>query len=86
MDKHTKDKTAFQYIHRKAPSSVTPTFRYLQAHIVGRTLDIGMRVGKYLEKIPNLLEGTGISELNSSAKETRSILKNADFFLAWYFV
>lgn len=82
MDKHTKEKTAFQYIHRKAPSSVTPTFRYVQPYIVGRTLDIGMGVGKYLEKIPNLLEGTGISELNSSAKETKSNTKNADVFLA----
>lgn len=59
------DKTADFYLHRKAPCNVTPTFRYIQSHIVGKTLDIGTGTGEYLEKFPEGSIGVDVSSKNT---------------------
>jgi len=56
--------TASQYVHRKAPCRVTPTFRYVKPYIVGKTLDIGMGSGEYLEKFPEGSIGIDVSKEN----------------------
>ncbi len=58
------DKTASQYIDRKTPCTITPTFRYVKPYIVGKTLDIGIGTGEYLEKLPDGSIGVDVSEKN----------------------
>lgn len=60
------EKTADYYLDRKTPCSVTPTFRYVKPYIVGKTLDIGIGTGEYLEKFPEGSIGLDASERNTS--------------------
>ncbi len=71
MIKHNQ--TAFQYLHRKAPCRVTPTFRYVQPYIVGKTLDIGIGTGEYLEKFPEGSIGVDVSEENISIARSKGL-------------
>jgi SAM-dependent methyltransferase len=56
------DKTASYYLNRKTPCDMTPTFRYIQSHIVGKTLDIGTGKVEYLEKFPEGSRGVDVSK------------------------
>ncbi len=56
--------TSDLYSHRKTPCAITPTFRYVSPYIRGRTLDIGMATGEYLEMFPPGSVGLDISAEN----------------------
>lgn len=64
MYKSYNNKTAYQYIKRLAPCSITPTFRHIKPYIIGKTLDVGMGTGEYLEKFPEGSKGVDVSEEN----------------------
>ena len=58
------DLTAAQYFNLKTPCSVTPTFRYIQPYIKGKSLDIGTGTGEYLGKFPADSIGLDVSDEN----------------------
>jgi hypothetical protein len=53
-------KTVSYYLLREGPCRLAPTFAYVRPFILGKTLDIGMGTGEYLEQFPEGSVGIGI--------------------------
>jgi len=68
------NKTFLEYLNRKAPTRITPTFRNVKSFIKGRTLDIGMGTGEYLEKFPKGSIGVDISRINLEINKRKGLI------------
>jgi SAM-dependent methyltransferase len=73
MEKQNTTITAAAYVNRKTPCTITPTFRYIKPFVNGRTLDVGMGTGEYLEMFPPGSAGVDISEENIRAAKEKGL-------------
>lgn len=65
--------TSEYYLNRKTRCTTTPTFRYVKPFIHGKTLDIGMGTGEYLELLPAGSIGLDVSEKNISIVKEKGL-------------